>query len=133
MRTKQRIQVLSRILLSVLIAALALMLVACDKPTPAGGEKTFTFLVYDEEGTLVRNESITSDALYVGEALQDEGLIEGEAGPYGLYVKTVCGIFAEYETTGSYWSFYIDGAYGTTGVDTTPIENGATYAFKVEK
>ena len=33
----------------------------------------------------------------------------------------------------SYWAFYVNDAYATSGVDVTPIEAGAKYAFKVEK
>ena len=50
----------------------------------------------------------------------------GEKGPK-------IGILAEYETTGTYWAFYINGEYGLTGVDKTDITDGATYTFKVEK
>ncbi|MBE5866817.1 MAG: DUF4430 domain-containing protein [Lachnospiraceae bacterium] len=93
--------------------------------------KTFTFTVVDGEG----NETvfdIESDKETVGEALLEQGLIEGEEGQYGLYVKTVNGIIADYETTGTYWAFYINGEYGTTGVDMTPITEGENYSFKVE-
>ena len=95
-------------------------------------EKSFTFVVTDADG----NETtfnITSDKQYVGEALFDEGLIEGEEGPYGLYVKYVNGMYADYEETGTYWAFYIDGEYAVSGVDQTDIEDGREYSFKVEK
>ena len=42
-------------------------------------------------------------------------LIAGEDSQYGLYVKTVNGITADYDTDGSYWAFYIDGEYAQTG------------------
>ena len=77
--------------------------------------------------------SITTTEQYVGAALQAEGLIQGEDGPYGLYVKTVNGITYEYETDGCYWAFYINGEYGMSGVDITDIVDGACYAFKAEK
>ena len=50
-----------------------------------------------------------------------------------MYVKTVDGILADYETTGTYWAFYINGEYAMSGVDTTAIEAGASYEMKVEK
>ncbi len=49
------------------------------------------------------------------------------------YVKTVNGITADYDTDGTYWAFYVNGEYAMTGVDSTPVEDGAVYAFKVEK
>ena len=69
----------------------------------------------------------------MGEALQDCGLIEGEESEYGLYVKTVNGITADYDADGVYWAFYIDGKYAESGVDTTEISEGTSYAFKIEK
>ena len=32
-----------------------------------------------------------------------------------------------------YWSFYVNGSYATSGVDTTKIADGEVYAFKAEK
>ena len=58
---------------------------------------------------------------------------EGEDGQYGLYVKTVNGITADYDVDGTYWAFYINGEYAMSGVDVTDIAAGSTYAFKVEK
>lgn len=96
------------------------------------GEKQFSFTVVDGDG----NEtvySVKTDKETVGDALLELELIEGEDSEYGLYVKTVNGITADYDVDGTYWAFYVDGEYAMTGVDSTDIENGAEYAFKVEK
>ena len=60
-------------------------------------------------------------------------LIDGEEGAYGLYVMMVNGITADYDVDQTYWAFYINGEMAMTGVDTSNIEAGATYSFKVEK
>ena len=130
-------KLLSFFLCIVLIAAMALLTTACNDPNKGGEEtpetpKTFTFIVVDGDGKETSFD-ITSSKKTVGEALLDENLIEGDNGAYGLYVKKVNGILAEYETTGTYWAFYINGEYGLTGVDKTDITDGATYTFKVEK
>ena len=96
------------------------------------GENQFTFKVVDKEG----NETVftvNTDKKIVGEALLDLGLIEGEDGDFGLYVKKVNGILADYDVDQTYWAFYVNGEYAMSGVDTTTIENGAEYSFKVEK
>ena len=69
----------------------------------------------------------------MGDALSQLGLIEGEEGQYGLYVKSVNGIEADYDKDGVYWAFYIDGEYALTSVDATEVTDGAVYAFRVEK
>lgn len=134
MKNSSMKKMLSLVLCIVLAAALALT--GCgDKPAettaPAEG-KSFTFLVTDAEGVQTAIFELTSGAETVGEALIAEGLIEGEDGEYGLYVKTVNGLTLDYETDGMYWGFYIDGEYALTGVEQTPITEGATYEFRAE-
>ena len=95
------------------------------------GSTEFAFTVVDKEG----NETaftIHTDKETVGEALLELGLIEGDESEYGLYVKTVNGITADYDTDGVYWAFYVNGEYAQSGVDTTAITAGDSYAFKVE-
>lgn len=96
------------------------------------GEKQFTFTVVDADN----NEAVftvNTDETTVGEALIKFGLIEGEDGPYGLYVKKVNGVTLDYDKDGMYWAFYENGKYAVTGVDLTEITDGVTYSFKAEK
>ena len=151
--TNQKRKLLSLFLCVVLIAAMALFTTACDNQifdllgynqgatteatTNEGSEtpvlkKSFTFIVVEKDGKETTFQ-ISTDKPTVGDALLAEGLIEGEPGAYGLYVKKVNGIIADYNVDQTYWAFYINGDYAFTGVDATPVEDGATYSFKVEK
>lgn len=151
---------LSAILCSALIAAMALTATACSNETPENeiqlysstadefqyvsgtvnteattlgeGQTAFALNVVDKDGN-VSAFAINTDKETVGDALLELELISGEEGAYGLYVKTVNGITADYDTDGSYWAFYINGEYATSGVDTTTITDGATYELKVQK
>ena len=96
------------------------------------GATQFAFTVIDKEGNETVFE-IHTDKEIVGEALLELEMIAGEDGAYGLYVKTVNGITADYDVNQTYWAFYVNGEYATSGVDTTAIEEGMTYTFKVEK
>ncbi len=96
------------------------------------GATQFLFTVVDKDGNET-NFEIHTDKDIVGDALLELELIAGEDGAYGLYVKTVNGITADYDADQTYWAFYVDGEYAVSGVDTTPIEEGMTYTFKVEK
>ena len=91
------------------------------------GSKTFMFKV-DAEGYSI-TFTVHTDANTVGEALLALGLIEGEDSQYGLYVKTVNGMLADHDVDGTYWSFYVNGEYAMSGVDTTDITEGFTYSF----
>ena len=136
---------LSFILCAVLIATMALLQGCSDETfespttppqsqTDVSGEQgtTFTFEAYNKEGKATAF-TITTTKATVGEALQEQGIIAGEEGPYGLYVKTVNGIPLDYDTDGMYWAFYENGNYAVNGVDKTPIDPAVTYSFKPAK
>ena len=161
MQKKCNKKLLSLILSTMLIVAMAFSMTACggnnqERPNTEGqsqvggtendvqgdvqaeetvlGEGTtiFTFVVVDGEGN-EKTFEIHTDKTTVGEALLELELIDGEDGDYGLYVKSVNGITADYNVDGTYWAFYINGEMAMTGVDATNVEAGATYSFKVEK
>ena len=154
MQMNQGKKVSSFILCMVLIVAMALSTVGCNGSKDGGaasgdagaqagaevqreggelgeGSKEFTLTVTDKDGNETQFE-IHTDKEMVGEALQELNLIEGEEGEYGLFVKTVNGITADYDTDGVYWAFYVNGEYATSGVDVTQITEGDSYALKVE-
>ena len=137
------------VLAMALIVAMAFLIVGCggnNQQAESGAQSTeetqatilgegstqFAFTVVDKDGKETAFE-IHTDKEIVGEALLDLELIAGDDGAYGLYVKTVNGITADYDTDQTYWAFYVNGEYAASGVDTTPIEEGKTYTFKVEK
>ena len=95
------------------------------------GRSVFNLTIVDKEGAEHLYE-IHTDEEFVGFALIAHELIEGEQGPYGMYIKSVLGQTLDYETDGMYWSFYVGGEYAMTGVDQTPVENGAHYMLKAE-
>lgn len=139
---------LSFILCMMLVAATTLIMTGCnDKATQevtpgtsvsvesnvlGEGDTKFTLSVVDQDGNETQFE-IHTDKETVGEALLECGLVEGDEGEFGLYVKKVNGIEADYDKNGTYWAFYINGEYATTGVDSTTITEGDTYSLKVEK
>ena len=103
-----------------------------DGDTIGEGAKTFQVEIVDLEGKIIQ-ATVKTDEKTVGEALQALGVLEGEEGPYGLYIKAVNGTTLDYEKDGAYWAFYIDGAYANTGVDETDIVETSAYALKAEK
>ena len=96
------------------------------------GNTEFAFEVVLEDGTTTLY-NVHTDEKTVGAALLGVNLIAGDDSEYGLYVKTVDGVTADYDKGGTYWAFYIDGEYASTGVDSTDVVPGSTYSFKVEK
>ncbi len=95
------------------------------------GETTLAIRVTADELSVLF--TIHTDETTVGAALAEHGLVEGEMGAYGLYVKRVNGILADYDVDGSWWGFYIDGEMAMTGVDSTEIAPGTSYELRKEK
>lgn len=140
---KQTMKRTTAVVLScVLLLALLVSFASCteDKPkdlwadalytedtTLGEGAKTVTVEVEASERTVVF--TIKTDAETVGEALVATSLLEGEMGDYGLYVKRVNGILADYDVDGTYWALYKNGEYMMTGVDSTPIKGGEHFAL----
>ncbi len=86
---------------------------------------------------IAENKSVTftvkTDAATLGEALLEHDLIAGEEGQYGLYIKFVNGIRADYDLDKRYWNFTKNGEYMMTGADMTEIADGETYEFTYAK
>ena len=79
------------------------------------GEKTVLFTVSAEERQVVL--TIKTDADSLGQALIENNLIEGEDGDWGMYVKSVISIRADYDLDGYWWSLEENGNAANYGVD----------------
>ena len=133
-------------ILVILSLACVLCLIACNTVDASGlwenatyrkdmsfgnGAKTVVVEVKVEDQIITF--TIKTDKDTVGAALLEHELIAGETSEYGLYVKVVNGITADYDVDQSYWAFYIDGEYAMSGVDTTNITEGAKYQLAYTK
>ena len=114
---------ITKLLALVLAVLMALSLAACGAKDSGAADKV----------ELPVAVTVNTDEETLGAALLKLGVVAGDDSEYGLYVKTVNGETADYDTDGSYWAFYIDGEYAMAGVDYTAPEAGKTYAFKVEQ
>lgn len=96
-------------------------------PKGSAGAKAYTLTVVDAAGKeTVHN--LNTDKEMLGAALQDAGLIEGEESEYGLFVTKVDGIEAD-SANQEWWRLTINGEMASTGVDSTPVEDGGKYEF----
>ena len=122
---------------------ITLALTSCSNTDPWGdavytedttlgtGETSFTLVVEVLENSVTF--TVNTDKTVLGEALIELGVIDGEQGAYGLYVKVVNGITADYDKDASYWAFYKNGEAMMVGVDGETIEEGASYSLVYTK
>ncbi len=120
--------ILAVVALVVVIAALIGVYLG-TRPQTSQGAKAFTVEVVHADGSS-KIFTYHTDEEYLGTVLEAEGLIKGEMGPYGLTIFEVDGERAVWEENGAYWAIFVNGEYGMTGVDTTPVNDGD--AFKLE-
>ena len=134
------------ITLLIAICLTSVLLVSCKKIDAEGlwadatyrsdksfgkGEKTITVDVVVEEKSVTF--TIKTDKETLGDALVEHKLIEGEDGPFGLYVKKVNGIYADYDKDGYYWGLQKNGEVCMSGVDSTTISDGEHYELVLTK
>ncbi len=94
-------------------------------PQTTEGAKAITVDVILADGT-TETFSYNTDAEFLGEVLQDDGLIDGEMGEFGLYVKTVNDITVD-DANQEWWMLSKGGESTTTSFDTTPIADGDAF------
>lgn len=106
-------------------------------PKAQKGSKSYTLEVVDDQGEIKKYEG-TTDAEYLREVmdeLAEEGdfSYEGTEGDYGLYIDSVNGLAADYNTDGAYWSVYVNGEYGQYSADLQPVADGDEFRLAYEK
>lgn len=89
-------------------------------------------VIVDAEGKKVIF-TIYTDKKILAEALLEHKLVEGEEGPFGLYIKKVNGMTADYDVDQSYWAFCKDGEMQMTGVSEAKIQNGDRFELVYTK
>ena len=94
------------------------------------GSKTVNVTVKagDDEVTF----TIHSDERYLGDALLEHGLIDGDKGEFGIYIKKVNGILADYDIDKTYWGFYKSGEMMMVGVSGAEFADGDSYELVLE-
>ena len=136
-----------RIAVLCLVVAVLMLLCACHqtKVAPEGrwenavylndtelGKGAKTVVVEVKVGEESVDFTIHSDKTYLGDALLENSLVEGEQSEFGLYVKKVNGMLADYDVDKTYWGFYKNGEMMMTGVSATEFADGDHYELVLE-
>lgn len=121
------------------VAILAVLIIALGavyfvfSPKTSEGSKAITLSVIDNTGAETTYD-VKTDAEFLREVFDEiEGLtVEGTDGDYGLYINTVNGVTADFNSDGAYWSIYVNGEVGQNGADTQPVTDGDNYSIVYE-
>ncbi len=110
--------------LAVLAAAFAIIYTQFGPKTTEGSKKITVEVVLEDK--TVQTYHYATDAMYLGEVLEKEKLIEGTKGEFGLFVTKVAGVEVDANKQ-QWWCFTKNGDNVMTGVDQTPIADGEKY------
>ena len=92
------------------------------------GSKTITVTVTAEEQTVTF--TLHTDAETLEEAMVENELVDGDESEYGLYIKYVNGIRADYTKDGGYyWGLTKDGKTTDYGAGSATLADGDVYGF----
>ncbi|MBQ7926825.1 MAG: DUF4430 domain-containing protein [Lachnospiraceae bacterium] len=123
--------VIGAVVLVAVIAVFAIIYAVFGAKT-VEGSKEITITVINQEKEAVTYE-LQTDAEVLKEAMdeaKEQGLTySGSDGQYGFAVDTVNGVTADFNTSSSYWSFYVNDTYCNYGISSQPVVDGD--AFKI--
>lgn len=106
---------------------------AANTPEVRGtGAVSFNLTVTDLDGTK-KEFVVKTDKKNVADALVEVGLVSGENSEYGLYIKVVNGITADYDVDKTYWSVLVNGEYSMVGASSVPVTEGLQVELKKTK
>ena len=131
--------ILSRVLLAVLAILMLWAFTACADVDKTGDWETASYVRDTEFGKGAKTVTVKvaadgqeltftlhTDKENLEDALLEHNLIDGDEGQFGLYIKKVNGIVADYDTDKTYWAITKNGEM-TSGAKSTVIADGECY------
>lgn len=95
------------------------------------GEKTIKVEVKAENKSILF--TVHTDKSTLADALIELKLISGDDSEYGIFIKEVNGITADYDVDKSFWAITKDGTSLAVGADSTNIADNEHYEFTYTK
>ena len=91
------------------------------------GEGAHSVLIEVKAGDKSVTLTLHSDKDNLADILTENKIAEGDDSEYGLYIKKVNGILADFDVDGSYWGLFKDGEMTSTGASGITISDGEHY------
>ena len=128
MEKKKKLGAIAGMMLFFALAVILNLVWHAARPQTVEGQKHITVEVIHGNSSTA-NFAYDTDEEYLGAVLQNEGLISGTEGAYGLFVETVDGETADYSVDGGWWKLICNGEDSQLGVDSVPVRDGDQYTW----
>ncbi|MCR4588161.1 MAG: DUF4430 domain-containing protein [Lachnospiraceae bacterium] len=133
---KKSTKIIIGIVAVIAVIAILFGIYKVNAPKAQEGTKAYTVEVKDKDGNVTSYTGKTDQEFLRGLmdelAASQDFAYTGSDGDYGLYIESINGITADYNTDGAYWSIYVNGEYGMYGADQQPVADGDTFTFAYE-
>ena len=123
--TKNTKKVILAVVALVAVIAVLFSVYWFTKGKTSAGSKTITIDVIHKDES-VKTFTEKTEREFLGQVLADRKIVEGEEGPYGLFITTVDGEVAD-DGNQEWWCLTKDGGQVNTSADQTPIADGDKY------
>ncbi len=123
--TKNTKKVILSVVALVAVIAVLFSVYWFTKEKTSAGSKTITIDVVHKDES-VKTFTAKTEREFLGEVLADKKIVEGEEGPYGLFIMAADGEVAD-ESNQEWWCLTKDGGQVNTSADQTPIADGDKY------
>lgn len=110
----------------VAVAAVMLGVYFATREKPVEGGKEITVTVVHKDGS-EKVYTCHTDEEYLGPVLLTEKIVQGDMGPYGLFITAADGEVADYNVDGGWWAVYKGEEQTTTGADAVTIADGDVF------
>ena len=94
---------------------------------PEIGEGAHSVFVEVKIGGRSVTLTVKSDKDNLADMLTENKLVDGDTSEYGLYIKKVNGVTADYDTDGAYWGLNKDGEPSAVGASFITVNDGEHY------
>ncbi len=128
-KSNKKIIIAVSIVLAILIAGSALVYHFYGPSTQQGSKEITVEIVFAQGDS--KTVEIKTDAEYLRGALEEEDLVEGDEGEYGLFITAVDGVKAD-SLKEQWWCITKGGQTVVTGIDSTPIQDGDKFELTLK-
>ncbi len=128
---KRLIAIIAGIVILVAVCVGLIFVYKNTRETPTDDSKSITVQIVSERDNYSFEQNYSTDEQYLGDFLDNEGLIGYDTSEYGRFITSVQGYGTNTEEQ-SWWSISVNGEPAMTGVDEIVIADNDVYLLELK-
>ncbi len=119
------------VIIALVMALVMIALAAWLAPQTQKGAKAVTLQVDHLEGA-DKSFELRTDAEYLRQLLEENGLASGPETQYGLWIQTIDGETAD-DSKQQWWGISVNGEFAQYGADSQPVADGDVFVLTLNE